>query len=121
MKTRREECDRSRYYRFHCDYGHDTECYDLKNQIDDLIHRGHLGHYVRKSCEPYPHPNGSIEKQIDVIIDGSTFRGDSSTTRKAYARTAVEKRPRHERDPEITFRLGEEEYLDHVDALVISA
>ncbi|RRT76040.1 hypothetical protein B296_00030625 [Ensete ventricosum] len=32
----------------------------------------------------------------------------------------VEKRPRHERDHEITFKSREEEYLDHDDALMIS-
>ncbi|RWV93872.1 hypothetical protein GW17_00043637 [Ensete ventricosum] len=36
-------------------------------------------------------------------------------------RLYVEKRPIHERDPEITFRSGVEEYPDHNDALVILA
>ncbi|RRT67086.1 hypothetical protein B296_00003997 [Ensete ventricosum] len=53
MRTRAEEHDRGCYYRFHRDYGHNTEeCYDLKNQIEDLIRRGHLDRFVRKSCEP---------------------------------------------------------------------
>ncbi|RZR80977.1 hypothetical protein BHM03_00007115 [Ensete ventricosum] len=57
MKTRSEVRDRERYYRFHRDYGHDTEeCYDLKNQIKDLIHRSHLDRFIRKSREPSLHP-----------------------------------------------------------------
>ncbi|RWW47538.1 hypothetical protein BHE74_00046497 [Ensete ventricosum] len=39
MMIRAEERDRGGYCRFHCNYDHDTEeCYDLKNQIEDLIH-----------------------------------------------------------------------------------
>ncbi|RWW12961.1 hypothetical protein GW17_00023354 [Ensete ventricosum] len=122
LKTRSEERDQRRYYRFHCDYDHDiVKCYNLKNQIKDLIRRGHLGHYVRKSCEPLLYPKGLMEKQINVIVGGPTSRGDNFLARKAYARAMVEKRPRHECDPEITFKSGEEEYLDHDDTLVISA
>ncbi|RWW72107.1 hypothetical protein BHE74_00020118 [Ensete ventricosum] len=38
MRTWFEERDRGCYYRFHRNYDHDTkECYNLKNQIEDLI------------------------------------------------------------------------------------
>ncbi|RWW53535.1 hypothetical protein BHE74_00039977, partial [Ensete ventricosum] len=53
MRTRAEEWDRGCYCRFHRYYVHDTEeCYDLKNQIEDLIRHGHLDRYIRKSREP---------------------------------------------------------------------
>ncbi|RWW49131.1 hypothetical protein BHE74_00044736 [Ensete ventricosum] len=81
-------------------------CHDLKNHIEDLICQGHLGLYVRKSREPSPHPKGPVEKQIDVIVGGPASGGDSSSARKAYALATVEKRARHERNPEITLRLG---------------
>ncbi|RWW07288.1 hypothetical protein GW17_00029332 [Ensete ventricosum] len=108
------------------------ECHDLKNQIEDIIRQGHLHQYVRDQQappdesrrwgrEPSPRPRGPIEKQIDVIIGGPASGGDSSSARKAYARSVVEKRPRSNTDPEITFRSGNEVYPDHHDALVISA
>ncbi|RWV96393.1 hypothetical protein GW17_00040900 [Ensete ventricosum] len=98
-----EERDKGRYSHFHCEYDHDTEeCRDLKNQIEDLIHQGHLGHY------------------IDVIVDGPAAGGDSTSARKAYARAAVEKRPRRRPDLEISFQPEGEEYPDHDDALVVT-
>ncbi|RZR82611.1 hypothetical protein BHM03_00009063 [Ensete ventricosum] len=94
IKSRPKERDRGHYYRFHRNYDHDMEeCYDLKNQIKDLIRWGHLSRYIRKSRKHLLHSKGPVEKQIDVI----------------------------ERDLEITFRSGKEEYSDHDDALVISA
>ncbi|RWW62292.1 hypothetical protein BHE74_00030598 [Ensete ventricosum] len=94
MKSQAKDRDRRHYCCFHCDYGHDTEeCYDLKNQIEDLIRRGHLDRYIRKPHEPSLHPKGPVEWQVDVIIGGPAEGGDSSSTRKAYARAKVQKRP----------------------------
>ncbi|RWW70089.1 hypothetical protein BHE74_00022248 [Ensete ventricosum] len=86
MRTRSKERDHERYCCFHCDYGHDTEeCYDLKNQIEDLIRLDHLDWYVRKLRKPSLRPKGPVERQINVIVGGPITRGDSSSTRKAYA------------------------------------
>ncbi|RRT55435.1 hypothetical protein B296_00027046 [Ensete ventricosum] len=115
MRTRGR--DRGRYCHFHRDYGHDTEeCYDLKNQIEDLIRRGHLDRFVRKPREPSLRSKGLVERQIDVIV-GNPY---SSSARKAHARAKVQKRPRARCDPEITFE-SESEYPNHDNALAISA
>ncbi|GAV60338.1 hypothetical protein CFOL_v3_03869, partial [Cephalotus follicularis] len=39
-----------KYYRYYRDHGHDTdECWQLKNQIEDLIHKGYLRKYVDRN------------------------------------------------------------------------
>ncbi|RWV86704.1 hypothetical protein GW17_00051368 [Ensete ventricosum] len=71
MRTWFEERDRGCYYRFHRNYDHDTkECYNLKNQIEDLIRQDHLDRYVRKPREPSLYPKGPVERQIDIIVGG---------------------------------------------------
>ncbi|RZS26637.1 hypothetical protein BHM03_00059997 [Ensete ventricosum] len=60
-------------------------------------------------------------RKIDVIVDGPASGRDSSSARKAYAWSAIEKRPKSSQDPEITFGDGDNAYPDHDDALVISA
>ncbi|GAV60051.1 LOW QUALITY PROTEIN: hypothetical protein CFOL_v3_03582, partial [Cephalotus follicularis] len=40
-----------KYYRYHRDHGHHTEeCRHLKNQIEDLIRKGHLRKYVNRNA-----------------------------------------------------------------------
>ncbi|RRT53175.1 hypothetical protein B296_00045812 [Ensete ventricosum] len=105
MRTRAEEWDCGCYYRFHYDYGHDTEeCYDLKNQIEDLICRGHLDRYIRKPREPSLRPKGPVERQVYVIIGGPTVGGDNSSARKAYAHAEVQRKPQARDGPGITFK-----------------
>ncbi|RRT45324.1 hypothetical protein B296_00035613 [Ensete ventricosum] len=65
-------------------------------------------------------PKGLVEKQIDVIFGGPASGGNNSSTRKAYARFEVGKRPLHDEDLDVTFKSGGEEYPCHDDALVIS-
>ncbi|RWW82247.1 hypothetical protein BHE74_00009301 [Ensete ventricosum] len=113
--------DRRRYCHFQCNYEHDTEeCYNLKNQIEDPIHRDHLDRYIRKPREPSLHPKGSVERHIDVIVGGPTAGGISSSARKAYARAENQKRPQPRGDPGFTFE-PKSEYPDHDDALVVTA
>ena len=39
-----------KYCKFHKDHGHDTsECFQLKNQIEELIQNGKLGRYVQNT------------------------------------------------------------------------
>ncbi|RWW70125.1 hypothetical protein BHE74_00022201, partial [Ensete ventricosum] len=111
-----------------CD--HDTEeCRDLQYQIEDLIWRGHLRRYVREqpslpdgrpSQDSSPRPQGPIEKQIDVIFGGPASGGNSSSMRKAYARSEAGKRPLHHEDLNVTFRSEGEEHSSYDDVLVIS-
>ncbi|RRT44569.1 hypothetical protein B296_00041832 [Ensete ventricosum] len=50
-----------------------------------------------------------LEKQIDVIFGGPASGGDSSSARKAYARSEIGKRPAHDEDLDIIFKLGGKE------------
>ncbi|RZS23592.1 hypothetical protein BHM03_00056557 [Ensete ventricosum] len=61
-----------------------------------------------------------LENQIDVIFGGPASDGDSSSARKAYTRSEVGKRPAHDEDLDITFKLGGDEYSCHDNTLVVS-
>ena len=41
------KCNRNKYCHFHKDHGHDTdECFDLKQQIENLIRQGKLRNFL---------------------------------------------------------------------------
>ncbi|GAV77041.1 hypothetical protein CFOL_v3_20513, partial [Cephalotus follicularis] len=51
MRSSAEKKDTEKYCRYHCDHGHDTEeCRHLKNQIEELIRKGHLCKYVDRNA-----------------------------------------------------------------------
>lgn len=50
--------DKSKYYQFHRDYGHDTEeCFELKEDIKALIWRGQLRQFVSRLYRHNERPN----------------------------------------------------------------
>ena len=90
MKRDPNKCNKNNYCCFHKDHGHDTdECYDLKQQIENLIRQVKLRHFVGRD-----HKNeklkGKMEEssrpplgEIRVIIEG-TSTGQSSKSKKTY-------------------------------------
>ncbi|GAV83641.1 LOW QUALITY PROTEIN: hypothetical protein CFOL_v3_27087, partial [Cephalotus follicularis] len=51
MRSPADKRDTEKYCRYHRDHGHDTEeCRQLKNQIEDLIRKGHLRKYVDRNA-----------------------------------------------------------------------
>ncbi|GAV78960.1 LOW QUALITY PROTEIN: hypothetical protein CFOL_v3_22425, partial [Cephalotus follicularis] len=59
LRTPAEKRDTKKYYRYHRDHNHDTEeCRQLKNQIEDLIRKGHLRKYVDRDA-----PQGRREQR----------------------------------------------------------
>ena len=89
MKGDPNKCNKNKYCRFHRDHGHDIdECYDLKQQIENLIRQGNLRHFVRRDHKDEK-LKGKVEEssrplgEIRVII-GGTSTGQSSKSRKTY-------------------------------------
>ncbi|GAV72459.1 LOW QUALITY PROTEIN: hypothetical protein CFOL_v3_15947, partial [Cephalotus follicularis] len=51
LRSSAKKRDTNKYCRYHRDHGHDTEeCRHLKNQIEDLINKGHLWKYVNRDA-----------------------------------------------------------------------
>ncbi|GAV78858.1 hypothetical protein CFOL_v3_22323, partial [Cephalotus follicularis] len=134
-----------KYYRYHRDHGHDTEeCRQLKNQIEDLIRKGHLRKYVDRDApqgrreqrrEEAPRQEEQQQQQqprgvIHTISGGVMSRGDDSNARKAYGRQslAVQQVPHSKRlrtggDEEV-ISISEADYegvhLPHDDPVVVT-
>ena len=90
MKGDPNKRNKNKYCHFHKDHGHDTdECFDLKQQIENLIRQGKLRHFVgrdhkdeklkAKMEESSQPPLGEIK----VIIEGTSV-GQTSKSKKTY-------------------------------------
>ena len=90
MKGDPNKRNRNKYCRFHRDHGHDTnECFDLKQQIENLIRQGKLRGFLGRDQRDEKQ-KGKMEEssrpplgEIRVIIGGSSI-GQSSKSKKAY-------------------------------------
>ncbi|GFY91372.1 hypothetical protein Acr_07g0015680 [Actinidia rufa] len=95
IKTDPQKRNRNKYCEFHRDHGHNTEdCFQLKEQIADLIKRG----YLRKYITDRPPPNSPGRRygdnrptagNIQTIHGGFGSGGCSTSSRKKHARSAL--------------------------------
>ena len=80
----------NKYCHFHRDHGHDTdECFDLKQQIENLIRQGKLRNFLERDYKDEK-LKAKVEEssrppleEIRMIIRGSST-GQSSRSRKTY-------------------------------------
>ena len=99
LKTPFGRKNKNKYCRYHRDYGHDTEdCFELKEEIEALIRRGQLRHFVarpnaptappqpRRNDQAPPAQNPPPVQDIRTIIGRSGYAGNSNKARKICAR-----------------------------------
>ena len=87
MRKDQSKRDPSRYCQYHKDIRHTTaECIHLKEEIEELIRRGHLGRYVKRERKrPENEPTSpqaqerapEIQGEVRTIFGGPGFGGDS--------------------------------------------
>ncbi|XP_058099835.1 uncharacterized protein LOC131244208 [Magnolia sinica] len=90
MKTDMENQDKRKYCRFHRDHGHNTSnCVDLKDEIETLIHKGRLRRYTKEErlAQKEERPSETVEEpaEIRTIYGGSSNGGDSNKAHKAHS------------------------------------
>ncbi|GAV61233.1 hypothetical protein CFOL_v3_04761 [Cephalotus follicularis] len=145
LRSPEENRNVEKYYRYHRDHGHDTEeCRQLKNQIEDLIRKGHLRKYVDRDApqgrreqgrEEAPRQQEEQQQQqprgvIHTISGGVASAGDHKNARKAYGRQSLavqqvhhSKRLKTGGDEEV-ITLSEADYegvcLPHDDPVVVT-
>ena len=134
MKGDPNKRNKNKYCRFHRDHGHDTDdCYDLKQQIENLIKQGKLRHFVgrdhkdeklKAKVEESSRPLGEIR-----VIIGGTSTGQSSKSRKTYLKAVQDvqlsgRSPRTSgvEEPAITFTDEDAGRIHHPhdDAIIIT-
>ncbi|XP_065638402.1 uncharacterized protein LOC136071272 [Quercus suber] len=135
MKGDPNKRNKNKYCRFHRDYGHDTdECYDLKQQIENLIRQGKLRHFVGRDYKDEKLKAKMEESsrpplgEIRVIIGGMST-GQSSKVKKTYLKAVqnvqLSGRPPRTKEvdePTISFTDEKAERIHHPhdDAIVIT-
>ncbi|XP_050290557.1 uncharacterized protein LOC126728838 [Quercus robur] len=135
MKRDPNKHNRNKYCRFHRDHGHDTdECFDLKQQIENLIRQGKLRNFLGRDHKDKK-LKGKMEEslqqsleEIRVIIRGNST-GQSSKSKKAYLKVVQSvqlsgrsPRARSTDEQVITFTDEDAERIHHPhdDAIVIT-
>ena len=90
MKGYPNKRNRNKYFRFHRDHGHYTdECFDLKQQIENLIRQGKLRNFLGRDYKDeklkakVEESSRPLLGEIRMIVGGSST-GQSSRSKKTY-------------------------------------
>ena len=90
MKGDPNKRNRNKYCCFRRDHGHDTdECFDLKQQIENLIRQGKLRNFLGRDYKDEKLKTKVEESsrpplgEIRMIVEGGSI-GQSSRSRKTY-------------------------------------
>ncbi|XP_065637423.1 uncharacterized protein LOC136070846 [Quercus suber] len=135
MKGDPNKRNRNKYCRFHKDHGHDTdECFDLKQQIENLIRQGKLRNFLGRDHKDEK-LKGKVEEslrpplgEIKIILGGSST-GQTSKSKKAYlkvvqnvqlSRRSPKARTTDEQAITFTDEDAERIHHPHDDAIVIT-
>ena len=135
MKGDPNKYNKNKYCRFHRDHGHDTdECYDLKQQIENLIRQGKLRHFVGRDHKDEKLKAKMEESsrlplgEIRVFIRGTSV-GQTSKSKKTYLKVVQNvqlfgRSPKTRGIDEPTISFTDEEakriHHPHDDAIVIT-
>ena len=135
MKGDPNKRNKNKYCHFHRDHGHDTdECFDLKQQIENLIRQRKLRHFVGRD-----HKNEKLKAKMEEssrplleeirVIIGGTSAGQTSKSKKMYFKVVQNvqlsgrsPKTRGIDEPTICFTDEEAERIHHPhdDAIVIT-
>ncbi|XP_057505527.1 uncharacterized protein LOC130788840 [Actinidia eriantha] len=138
IKTNPTKRNRNKYCEFHWDHGHNMEdCFQLKEQIADLIKKGFLRKYIvnrqpPNSPERIFGDNRPTAGDIQVIHGDFGSGGCANSSRKRHVRKALDRAeeevynlssPIVDVHPPITFNNDDLRglHLPHDDALVVTA
>ncbi|XP_064997195.1 uncharacterized protein LOC103995508 [Musa acuminata AAA Group] len=92
-----------------------------KGQLRPPVPMKNLRELADQSKEPLPHPEGPVERHINVITGGPASGGISMSGRKAYAHSARVDVPRCGPDLEVAFPPEGTKRPEHDNTLVIMA
>ena len=135
MKGDPNKRNRNKYCHFHRDHGHDTdECFDLKQQIENLIRQGTLRNFLRRDYKDeklkvkVEESSRPLLREIRMIIRGR-LTGQSSRSRKTYLKVVQNvqlsgRSPKMRNTDEQAITFTDEDaariYHPHDDAIVIT-
>ena len=92
LKSPLKKWNRDKYYRYHKDHGHDTDCFKLKMVIEKFIEKEHIAEFVTNDRQPRQDVRPPEQQQplgnINVVSGGTSGGRDSQSARKRHARAS---------------------------------